>query len=87
MISEYPFAFYSGRINQIKRDEQDLDNFLILIKQDWAIRQKINKSNDEDEVIEIAKSAGFNLPKDSFWLLESKDFKRYISRRGWYAQH
>ena len=86
MHQQYPVPLYVGRFRQCEQFEQDLTAFLARLKKDGILKHKINKANNEDHVVQIAKDEGFSLDKESFWLYESKDFKRHVARRGFYAK-
>ena len=86
MHQQYPVPLYVGRFRQCEQFEQDLTAFLARLKKDGILKHKINKANNEDHVVQIAKDEGFSLDKQSFWLYESKDFKRHVARRGFYAK-
>jgi len=79
--------FYMGRFKQCQQSEQDLCSFLSRLKEDQSLQQKVSTANNEDHVIAIALAEGFVLDKEKFWLYESKDFKRYVERRGFYSKH
>ncbi|QNI59781.1 nif11-like leader peptide domain protein [Synechococcus sp. BIOS-U3-1] len=76
-----------GRFKQCQQSEQDLCSFLSRLKEDQSLQQKVSTANNEDHVIAIALAEGFVLDKEKFWLYESKDFKRYVERRGFYSKH
>ena len=87
MKSHDPVPFYMGRFKQCQQSEQDLCSFLSRLKGDKVLQQKISTANNEDHVVAIAYAEGFVLDKEKFWLYESKDFKRYVERRGFYSKH
>lgn len=86
MTNQFPVPFYMGRIRKRQQCEQDLSSFLSRVRDDMTLQQKISKANNEDHVIEIALAEGFVLDKETFWLYETRDFKRCVERRGFYAK-
>ena len=86
MKSHDPVHFYMGRFKQCQQSEQDLCAFLSRLKGDKVLPQKISPANNDAPVVAIAYAEGFVLDKEKFWLYESKDFKRCVERRGFYAK-
>jgi predicted ribosomally synthesized peptide with nif11-like leader len=48
------------------------------------LRDKISTANNDDDLISIAKQAGFHPSTEDIWLYEDRNFKRKAALRGWY---
>ena len=74
-----PFAFYHAS----DRRKQAIA-FLEKVRSDYTLRDKISTANNDDDLISIAKQAGFNPSTEDIWLYEDRSFKRKAALRGWY---
>ena len=48
------------------------------------LRDKISTANNDDDLVSIAKQAGFHPSTEDIWLYEDRSFKRKAALRGWY---
>ena len=74
-----PFAFHHSS----ERRKQAIA-FLEKVKNDYTLRDKISTANNDDDLVSIAKQAGFHPSTEDIWLYEDLSFKRKAALRGWY---
>ena len=74
-----PFAFHHSS----ERRKQAIA-FLEKVRNDYMLRDKISTANNDDDLISIAKQAGFHPSTGDIWLYEDRNFKRKAALRGWY---
>ena len=74
-----PFAFYHSS----ERRKQAMA-FLEKASNDYKLREKISTANNDDDLVSIAKQAGFRTSTEDIWLYEDRSFKRKAALRGWY---
>ena len=74
-----PFAFYHSS----ERRKQAIA-FLDKVSNDYKLRDRISTANNDDDLVRIAKEAGFNPSAEDIWLYEDRSFKRKAGLRGWY---
>jgi predicted ribosomally synthesized peptide with nif11-like leader len=74
-----PFAFHHSS----ERQKQAIA-FLEKVKNDYTLRDKISTANNDDDLVSIAKQAGFHPSTEDIWLYEDRSFKRKAALRGWY---
>ena len=58
--------------------------FLEKVSNDHRLRDKIRITNNNSDVVEIAKQSEFTFSTDEIWLYEDRTFRRKIGIRGWY---
>ena len=75
-----PFLFY--HTSELRKQAMA---FLEKVSNDSRLRDKIRISNNDSDVVEIAKQSGFTLSTDEIWLYEDRTFKRKVGIRGWYT--
>ena len=74
-----PFAFH----HTSERQKQAIA-FLEKVKNDYTLRDKISTANNDDDLVSIAKQAGFHPSTEDTWLYEDRSFKRKAALRRWY---
>ena len=74
-----PFAFYHCS----ERRKQALA-FLKEVGNDHKLREKVSTANNDDDLVRIAKEAGFHPSTEDIWLYEDRSFRRKAGIRGCY---
>ena len=74
-----PFAFYHCS----ERRRQAIA-FLKEVNNNYKLRDKVSTANNDDDLVRIAKEAGFHPSTEEIWLYEDRNFKRKAGIRGCY---
>ena len=81
MLTEVlPFAFFHAS----ERRRQATD-FLENVKNNYELRDKVSTANNDNDLVKIAKEAGYSVSANDIWLYEDRTFKRKVGMRGWYS--
>ena len=75
-----PFALYHA-----SERRRQATAFLENVENNYELRDKISTANNDNDLVKIAKEAGYSVSADDVWLYEDRTFKRKAGMRGWYS--